>query len=313
LVFAVPFSAAYALESYGFSHAGLLAFGTALLNTEWRNLAECAAACACVALGFTLRGCPAIVVEAERAFARFAHHRVRAVLFAGALPLVVRIAVLPVLGVPDPLVADEFGYLLLARTFALGRLTNPTHPFWRHFETVYVFHQPTYTSIYPVAPAVLLAIPAALGAHPWIAVWFGAGLLCALVCWALQGWLPPKWALLGALLAVGRYTVASSWMNTYWGGATAAIGGALVLGALPRIMRYQRRRDALLFALGLAILAQSRPFEGMLFALGPVGILGCGFCERSAFRRARGLHAWRFRWRRRWRWWRRQRCGTSGG
>jgi uncharacterized protein (TIGR03437 family) len=252
-----------------------MAFGSALLDTKWRNIAECAAVVICAAAGLLIRGFPAKALSgAERAFARFASRRTRAVLFTGALPLIVRIALLPVVRIPDPLVADEFGYLLLARTFALGRLTNPTHPFWRHFETVYVFHQPTYTSIYPVAPAVLLAIPEALGAHPWIAVWFGAGLMCALICWMLQGWLPPKWALLGGLLAVCRFTIVSSWMNTYWGGAAAAIGGVLVLGALPRIMKYQRRRDALLFALGLAVLAQSRPFEGMLFALAPVGILG---------------------------------------
>src|SRR5262249_54359586 len=205
---------------------------------------------------------------------RFASRRTRAILFTGALPLIVRIALLPVLRIPDPLVADEFGYLLLARTFALGRLTNPTHPLWRHFETVYVFHQPTYTSIYPVAPAVLLAIPEALGAHPWIAVWFGAGLMCALICWMLQGWLPPKWALLGGLLAVCRFTIVSSWMNTYWGGAAAAIGGALVLGALPRIMKHQRYRGTLLLAPGLGILSQGRPFEGAFFALPVAGMLG---------------------------------------
>jgi hypothetical protein len=150
-------------------------------------------------------------------------------------------ALLPVLGIPGPLVADEFGYLLLADTFASGRIVNPTHPFWRHFETVYVFHQPGYTSIYPVAPAILLAIVKALGMHPWIGVWFGAGLMCATICWMLQGWVQPKWALIGGLLAVARFTIVSSWMNTYWGGATAAIGGALVLGALPRIMQHHRR------------------------------------------------------------------------
>jgi uncharacterized protein (TIGR03437 family) len=195
-------------------------------------------------------------------------------LFIGALPLIVRIALFPVLGIPQPLVADEFGYLLLADTFASGRLTNPTHPFWKHFEAIYVFHHPTYTSIYPVAPALLLALVKVLGAHPWLGVWFGAGLMCALICWMLQGWLPPKWAFLGGLLAVCRFTVVSPWMNTYWGGATAAIGGALVLGALPRIMASQRIRDALLFALGLGILAESRPFEGIFFALPLAAMLG---------------------------------------
>jgi uncharacterized protein (TIGR03437 family) len=219
------------------------------------------------------------LLRIERVISRFASHRMRAILFVGALPLIVRMALLPVLGIPDPLVADEFGYLLLADTFASGRLVNPTHPFWKHFETVYVFHQPGYTSIYPVAPAILPAIAKALGMHPWIGVWVGVGVMCALVCWMLQAWVPPKWAFAGGLLVVCRFTIVSSWMNTYWGGATAAIGGALVLGALPRIMQRRRLRDSLLFALGLAILSQSRPFEGLLFAIPAVAALGYWLCK----------------------------------
>lgn len=273
LLFAVLYLAAFALQRYGAGHPGLTALGSTLLNVKWHNIGECVAAAVAIAAGFLV---PRIKPfgRVEQAIARFAGRRVQTILFVGALPLMVRMALLPVLGVPEPLVADEFGYLLIADTFASGRLANPTHPFWKHFETVYVFHQPTYSSIYPVAPAILLAAAKLLGMHPWIGVWFGAGLMCALICWMLQGWLPPRWAFLGGLLAAGRFAIVSPWMNTYWGGATAAMGGALVLGALPRIMKHQRRRDSLLFGLGLAILAQSRPFEGALFSVPLAGMLG---------------------------------------
>jgi len=51
----------------------------------------------------------------------------------------------------------------------------------------------------------------------------------------------------------------------------AATGAALVLGALPRIWDRRRPRDAILFGVGAAVLATSRPVEGFIFCV-PLGV-----------------------------------------
>ncbi|MEI9973921.1 MAG: hypothetical protein WDO73_18845 [Ignavibacteriota bacterium] len=59
-------------------------------------------------------------------------------------------------------------------------------------------------------------------------------------------------------IAAIRLAAFTYWGDSYWGGALAVLGGALLFGALPRIIRTSRPRDALLAALGVAILANTR-------------------------------------------------------
>jgi hypothetical protein len=83
----------------------------------------------------------------------------------------------------------------------------------------------------------------------------------------LRGWVSPRWALAGGLLAVIEFGPLNRWMNEYWGGEWIAASGCLVFGALPRLRAAPRRRDAILLGLGLAMHLITRPYESIFLFL----------------------------------------------
>jgi hypothetical protein len=211
----------------------------------------------------------------ERAFGKLARRRGRAVASVGVSAFLLRLAILPFCPIPLPFVPDDFSFLLSADTFAHGRLTNPTPAMWMHFESIHITMNPTYMSMYFPSTGLAMAAGKVLFGHPWFGLLCTTALMCAAICWMLQAWLPPGWALLGGILAILRIGLFSYWINTYnGGGSVAALGGALVLGAFPRLMKTVQLRDALLLATGIGVLLLSRPYEGLLLCLPVAVVLG---------------------------------------
>jgi len=197
--------------------------------------------------------------------------RKKLVVWTSALAtILIRVSLLPWLPVPIPEIHDEYSYLLEGDTFAHGRLANPPHPMSLFFETFHVLQHPTYASQYPPAQGAVLAFGEILG-HPWLGVLLSMALMTAAVVWMLQAWLPPQWALLGGLFVLIRLDTFSYWISSYWGGAVAATGGALVLGGYRRLIHSHLPLDAFALGIGAALLACSRPFEGFIFCV-PIAI-----------------------------------------
>jgi hypothetical protein len=194
--------------------------------------------------------------------------------------MLVRLLLLPVFPVPQPRVHDEFSYLLLGDTLAHGRVANPSPPYWRHFETEYELVTPAYASQYQPGQGLVLALGKLVLGNSWWGVWLSAGLMCAALTWALGFAVPLRWAFFGSLLAALQFGVFGFWMNSYFGGAVPAIGGALAFGSL---LRRPAMSSSAIAAGGVVTVLASRPAEGLIWLCVAVCTMSLRKGSRHAF------------------------------
>lgn len=88
----------------------------------------------------------------------------------------------------------------------------------------------------------------------------------------LQAWVPRQWALHFSVISALALGTAGYWAQSYWGGMLPAAGAALLFGGMRRILQRPRTSAAALFAAGVVILANCRPYEGFLASL-PAGFI----------------------------------------
>jgi hypothetical protein len=183
------------------------------------------------------------------------------------LSLVVSSSVFLQRGEPLPHSPDEFATLLVADTLSLGRLANPPPELWQHFETQIVLVRPTYASAYPLGNGAMLLLGRLLAGVEIAGVWLASAAAAAITVWAARAWLPASWSLFAGIL-IALHPTFTWWNIGYMGGSLSACGAGLLLGAAQRMLRKPSMSLGALAGAGIALLAHTRPWEGLLFTTG---------------------------------------------
>ncbi len=192
-----------------------------------------------------------------------------------------RVVLLTIIGIQDPIAADEFSIIFQAKTYLAGSLSNKIS-LTPNFETPYVLLNPTYSSIYPVLRSFPLIIGYLLGIGAFGGVLLSMAALTVAVYWMVREWVNARYGFVAALIVILRFGMFGMWVNSYWGGAFTALGGVLLLGAFKSLKSRPTIAAAAALGLGAVILMTTRPYEGLFYAAPFALALGVHFLRSSA-------------------------------
>jgi hypothetical protein len=179
---------------------------------------------------------------------------------------------------PTPVIHDEASYLLQAKTFAAGRWSNPAPPIAEFFEQFHVLVSPTFASKYPPGTALLM-VPGVWLGFPALVLVLLSGATGALL-FMLARRVANAWI---ALLAWGMWIATPAtlwWAAGYFSEVVSAALWMLGWWALLQWRDTGKGHWLVLFAVGVAWMAISRPLTAVAYAL-PLG----GVVLWLAFRR----------------------------
>jgi hypothetical protein len=163
-----------------------------------------------------------------------------------------------------PRVHDEFSYLLAADTLLHGRLSNPTPEVWQPFQSFHILVSPAYVSKYPLGQGMFVALGWLLLGLPIAGCWLAAGLCASSTTWMLAGLVSRRWAVAGGLLVACHPAMQSMWSQSLLSGWITAAGSTLLTGSVLRLRRRFGTTAALAGGSGIALLALTRPYEGLV-------------------------------------------------
>jgi hypothetical protein len=225
-------------------------------------------------------------IRIYRVLRRVGHRQRASVLAIALFTVAFRLAVSHSLPHPEPSGHDEFSYLLGADLFAHGHVAAAPHPLWKFFESVNVISRPVYASKYPPAQSAFLALGQVVLHDPFYGVLLSVALFAAAICWMLQVYVSPPWALLGGVCTALYFGAGHYWMESYWGGAAAGLGAALFIGAYGHLSKGRSAGYAAPLGMGALLLVNARPYEGSVLLVALSMALLVNFWKKRGLRLA---------------------------